>query len=255
MKFCRPISLILLLGFLCISALPLTYAQSDAEYKAAGILFQSVNRAREAHGVQPLRLDPALNAAAQQHAQRMADANAISHQFPGEPELLQRVQKQGVALTTVAENVAVGTSAEQLHQEWMHSPLHRANILDPRLNAVGFGIVKQNGQLFAVEDFATELAGLTREQQEQQVATVLVRQGVTLQADPTIARTYCGDTPKRVHPLPRLIMNYTTPNLQLLPQLVKDRIVSSHLRSGAVGACSPNTSGGFTAYHIIILLY
>ncbi|HUZ05288.1 MAG TPA: CAP domain-containing protein [Acidobacteriaceae bacterium] len=237
-----------------MASLP-TQAQTAAEYKAAGVLFQSANRERVARGLQPLSRNASLGSAAQQHAERMAAAGVLSHQFPGEPDLVARIQQQGVAVATVAENVAEAPTAEQIHQEWMHSPLHRANLLDPRVNIVGFGIVQRNGELFAVEDFAHAVTSLSRQQQEQQVAAVLASRGLTMQSDPTIARTYCGDTPHRVHPLPRLIMNYTTPNLQRLPKLVTDRIAAGHMHSAAVGACSADNRGGFTAYHIIILLY
>jgi uncharacterized protein YkwD len=36
----------------------------------------------------------------------------------------------------------------------MKSPQHRANILDGDMDSTGIGVVKRNGQLFAVEDFS-----------------------------------------------------------------------------------------------------
>ncbi|HUZ05493.1 MAG TPA: CAP domain-containing protein [Acidobacteriaceae bacterium] len=231
------------------------HAQSAAEYKAAGVLFQSANRERVARGLQSLQIDSALNTAARLHAQRMAAAGEISHLFPGELDLAARVRQQGLKMSTVAENVAAASSAEQIHDAWMHSPLHRANLLDIRVNVIGIGVVERDGRLFAVEDFAHALPSLTLRQQEQQVAAVLRNLGIKIQADSTIARSYCGETPQRVHPLPRLIMNYTTPDLHRLPQQVEDRIASGHTRSAGVGACSADTSGGLTAYHMIVLLY
>jgi hypothetical protein len=230
-------------------------AQSVAEYRATGVLFQSANQERAARGLRPLRKDPALSTAARQHARRMAAAGTLSHQFPDEPALMARVRQQGLAFSVVAENVAEAPSAKQIQSEWMHSPLHRANLLDPRLDAIGLGVVEHNGELFAVEDFAHALRTLTRQQQEQQVAAVLVNQGVRVQADPTIARSYCGNAPMRMHPLPRLIMNYTTTDLQRLPQLLQGRIASGRARAAAVGACGLDSRDGFTAYHMIVLLY
>ena len=45
-------------------------------------------------------------------------------------------------------------SPQALDQEWMHSPPHRANILDPRMDTIGVGLVKRGGNYYAVEDFA-----------------------------------------------------------------------------------------------------
>jgi hypothetical protein len=137
----------------------------------------------------------------------------------------------------------------------MHSPPHRANLLDPRLDAVGIAVVERDGELFAVEDFARTVQALTQRQQEQQVARVLAGQGLDVRPDPSIARSYCGDAPVRVRPLPRLIMNYTTTDLGQLPRPVKERIASGHVRTAAVGACRPDNDSGFAAYHIVLLLY
>ncbi|MGC9292909.1 MAG: CAP domain-containing protein [Acidobacteriaceae bacterium] len=230
-------------------------AQSAAEYRAAGVLFQSANQERAARGLPALRIDPALNTAARQHAQRMAAEGTLSHQFPGEPALAARVAQQGMAFSMVAENVAEAPSAGHIQTEWMHSPPHRANLLDPRLDSIGLGVVGRDGELYAVEDLAHALRTLTRQQQEQQVAAVLAAQGVAIQAKTAIARSYCGNAPLRAHPLPRLIMNYTTTDLRQLPQLLQARITAGHARAAAVGACGLDNTGGFTAYHMIVLLY
>jgi hypothetical protein len=52
-----------------------------------------------------------------------------------------------------AENVDEGPNPTAIHQSFMKSPQHRANILDPDMDSAGIGIAERNGQLFAVEDF------------------------------------------------------------------------------------------------------
>ena len=64
---------------------------SDAERQ----LFNSVNQERKAHGLPPLKYDEALATAARAHAQRMAEQGTISHQLPGEPNLLTRARAAG----------------------------------------------------------------------------------------------------------------------------------------------------------------
>jgi uncharacterized protein YkwD len=116
-------------------------------------LFELTNRARMEQKLKPLKWSPALADAARTHAKKMAAAGTISHQFPGEMDLSYRVRLVGVHFTEVAENVAQGPSAAVIQNEWMQSPHHRENILDPDLSFIGIGVVTRNGELFAVQDF------------------------------------------------------------------------------------------------------
>jgi uncharacterized protein YkwD len=54
----------------------------------------------------------------------------------------------------LAENVAEGPSPGFIHDQFMGSKPHRANILDREMDSVGIGIVEWHRQLFAVEDFS-----------------------------------------------------------------------------------------------------
>jgi uncharacterized protein YkwD len=117
-------------------------------------LFDSVNRERQTRGLRPFKWDAALASAARSHAQKMAQAGTISHQFPGEMDLGARIHMVGVHFTEAAENVAQGPSAAVIHNEWMNSPPHRDNLLDRDLDSIGIAVVERIGQLFAVQDFS-----------------------------------------------------------------------------------------------------
>ena len=123
---------------------------SDAERQ----LFNSVNQERKAHGLSPLKYDEALATAARAHAQRMAEQGTISHQLPGEPSLLTRARAAGAHFSWISENVDEGPNASAIHQSFMKSPQHRANILDTDMDSAGIGVAERNGQLYAVEDFS-----------------------------------------------------------------------------------------------------
>jgi uncharacterized protein YkwD len=123
---------------------------SSAEFR----LLNAANQDRKANGIAPLRWDERLAAAARGHAREMAKRNAISHEFPGEDSLPVRVTKAGVQFSAIAENVADASDVARIHDLWMHSPGHRANILDKDMDSLGVGVVERNGQYFAVEDFA-----------------------------------------------------------------------------------------------------
>jgi len=132
---------------------PVGWAQTYASASERQ-LFDAANRERQNRGLSVLKWDEALAKAAHRHAVEMAKQGTISHQFPGEPSLPARVTKAGARFTSLAENVAQAQSARQIHDLWMHSPGHRANLLDKDMDSVGIGIFAHNRDLFAVEDFS-----------------------------------------------------------------------------------------------------
>jgi uncharacterized protein YkwD len=117
-------------------------------------LFDATNRERQAHGLPALKWNDALAVAARKHASEMAHKDALSHQFPGEPNLPSRVRQAGAHFVWLSENVALGSNASLIHAQFVKSPKHHANILDSDMNVMGIGIVERNGQLFVVEDFS-----------------------------------------------------------------------------------------------------
>ena len=117
-------------------------------------LFQAINRERAAHGLPPLKWDDALANAARQHAELMAAQRSLSHGFSGEPSLPSRAARAGARFSWLSENVAAGPSAENIREQWMQSPNHRANLLDADMDTIGAGAAERNGVVFAVADFS-----------------------------------------------------------------------------------------------------
>jgi len=117
-------------------------------------IFDAANQARRAQGLMRLKWDPSLARAARQHAQVMARQNALSHQFPNEPSLPTRASHAGLFFISIAENVAQGSDADNISDQWVKSPQHRQNLLDPDMNVIGIGVAERDGELFAAEDFA-----------------------------------------------------------------------------------------------------
>ncbi len=134
---------------LCRSA----YTQTPMS-RAEQELFFSVNQARRAQGLAPLRWNDALAAAARYHAEVMAEHGSAQHAFEGEPSLSARVKRAGAHFSWLSENVTQGPAPRFIHTQFMSSPPHRANILDRDMDSIGVGVVEQSGQLFAVEDFS-----------------------------------------------------------------------------------------------------
>lgn len=225
-----------------------------SERRIADELVQAANEDRAPRHMQTLHPNADLTRAAWFHAQRLVRAGTLSHQLPGEPTLIMRAQQAGVHFSTVAENLAEGSSAAEINNGWMHSPPHRANLLDPRLNAVGIAVIKSHGRLYAVQDFARLVTAMSGTQEEQQVASLLAAHKLLVQGNPAIARSYCGNSTGHTQPTPKLVMHYTTANLTRLPAQARKWVTSRYHRA-IVGACPASHKGGFTTYQIVILFY
>lgn len=103
-----------------------------------------INNARAAHGLRPLRLSDNLSRTAKAHTHQMADAVTLFH----------TANFASICCwSAIAENVGMGYSVKGLHRAFMHSPAHRANILDRRMRVVGIGVVSSGGQLWVTELF------------------------------------------------------------------------------------------------------
>jgi hypothetical protein len=133
-------------------------------------LVKRINRSREQQGFPKLEMSEKLREAARAHAFEMAARRQLTHRFPEEPELRQRVASTGLRFDLVGENVGRSGDVDSLHEGFLHSPQHRANILDPRANSVGVGAVRLGDELFVTEDFAHAVPDYEPEQVEKMVA-------------------------------------------------------------------------------------
>jgi uncharacterized protein YkwD len=132
---------------------PFVWSQQPRGSTVERGLLESANRARREQGLPALKWDDALAGAARKHAELMAQQRTLSHQLSGEPSLPVRVGQVGVRHSWISENVAEGTSASDIHEQFMKSSNHRANILDSDMDTVGIGAVEAGGKWYAVEDF------------------------------------------------------------------------------------------------------
>ncbi len=220
-------------------------------------LFLATNIARENQQLPLLKWDDSLAQAARAHAEWLVQNRQLSHQYQGEPDLASRVAQQGAHFQSVAENIAVGPSADSLQTQWMNSPPHRRNILDPNLNAIGFAVVQQGGSLYAVADFDRAVPSLTTGQAERSVEQLLTARGLETTGPRQDARQTCemshgsagGSTPA-------FVMRWQSSDLSHLPPALEDQLRTGRYRVAAVGGCaSANAELGFTTYRIAVLLY
>ena len=223
---------------------------------SARYLFELVNQERVAIGLAPLAWDNALALAAERHAERMAANGSISHQYAGEPDLPERFGAEGARFSAVAENVALNGTVNSLHSAWMHSPGHRANILDENMTELGVGVVKVNGRMYAVEDFAHGVASVSLDEQERRVGRMVAARGLALAPYKEEARRICdGGHAARGERRPLFTMHYTTQDLTMLPRQLTEAATSGRYRNATVGACDSADAGSFSSYHLAVLLF
>lgn len=137
-----------LLGVVVIAALllPATAVRASDDLTADEARFVSlINEERAAVGADPLSVHPSLVDKARKHAKRMADAGSIFHSTDLEAGL--------DGWRRLGENVGRNGSIDGLHRAFMGSVGHRQNILNPRFDAVGVGVVWKAGTPYVVEIF------------------------------------------------------------------------------------------------------
>jgi uncharacterized protein YkwD len=135
-------------------------------------IFKIVNRERANNNKFSLDLDYELASLARDHSKDMKLRDFYEHTNPDGDDPTDRAEKKGINTVNgnyigIAENIAiiyVNNDADcQTHDEnelgvclmnkWMHSPGHRANILDGYYDSIGIGVYCDAEQCWATQDF------------------------------------------------------------------------------------------------------
>ena len=209
---------------------------------------------RAALHLPPLRWDPALASAARVHAMEMVSHGSISHQFQDEPDLAARGSAAGARFSLISENVAVSSSAVQIHSAWMHSEGHRHNLLDPNVDSVGIAVVARGHRLFAVEDFERGIGEVSLRQQEEDVAKAIGTEGIAIRESTAVSKRVCASESGNDKQA-AFVMRYTTANLTRIPAQLRSRLETGNYSSAVVAACADESGSDFSMYRIAVLLY
>ncbi len=220
-------------------------------------LFSAANAERAQRHLSALRWDDALYRAADQHAREMAARRSIAHQYPGEAELSARGRAAGARFSKIAENVAESPDAVAMQDAWMHSPGHRANLLDPEVDSVGIRVLRRDGELYAVEDFDRSVAILSLDEQESAVGGQLqaVARIAVLAPSEDSRRTCRMETGFAGDQQPGFVIRYTSADLTKLPESLTDKLMSGRYSQAMVGACTIDRKQTFTTYSIAVMLF
>jgi uncharacterized protein YkwD len=117
-------------------------------------VLELINKERAKYGLGAVTYNGVLDNAAEKHASHMSVVGKMAHEGIGDGDPGERIRAEGFR-NAWGENVATGqTSPEQVVREWMASPEHRRNILDPDYQQMGVGYVTAaNGRSYWAQEF------------------------------------------------------------------------------------------------------
>jgi uncharacterized protein YkwD len=248
--------------------------QQRSPYDADGVqaerqLLEMANRDRARAGLRPLAEEDGLVRAARAHAAEMAAQKQLSHQFSGEPSLIQRIAaNSSLHLERVGENVAIAPTVEQAHEALMSSAPHRDNLLNPKFNVAGFGVYRSGGVLYVAQDFGASMATYSDERAEQLVAGAIdelrAQAGMPRlervndrAAQSSACRMARADSLGAAPPSAgAYLVRYTSMQPESVPASVARVIARGSLHTYSAGACYAQTQGYPNgAYWVVLVFY
>jgi len=144
------VALLFALGSVFTFAVPSQTLAWDAESfssQSAADLVALTNRSRASAGLKALIVDSTLSSVARWRSKDMIDRDYFSHTIPGYGKVWDKLQAVGYCYKVAGENIGwnnypddIATAA--VHQAFMDSAGHRANILGSAWDHIGVGAYK-----------------------------------------------------------------------------------------------------------------
>lgn len=247
---------------------PMTAKAAAAPSADERRLFDLLNQERVKAGLPQLKWDDHLAEAARAHSKLLASHAELSHQFPGEPDLGQRIGATALRFNSSAENVAYAPEVDRLHEGLMHSPPHRANILSDKYNAGAVAIVARGDELYATEDFANVLPMYSESEFRGAVINAFNKTRAAAQLSPIVVRAddrlhqaACGgnhDPNQLIHHLPGVtdLAMFTSSVPENLPSNMKSAAKDRELRHMNIGVCfRPGSTNGYGSFWVVAAFY
>lgn len=242
-------------------------AAASKPSKAEQRIFYLLNQERQLSGLAKLEWNDQAARAARAHAKLLAEHEELSHQFPGEAPLRERLVSTAVRFTSAGENVARADNEDEAHLALMYSPGHRENILNRNYSAAGVGVVERAGRLYVTQDFVRLVPAYS----EAELRTAFVKafnrareakgmKPIAIQTDPALHDAACstrGDAvalPAKVGFEGELIV-FTLSDPDQLPADLLQRAYSGRFSRMNVGVCfRPDTEHGNGNFWVVAAL-
>ena len=131
--------------------------------KVEDLVWEMTNQARRAKGLAPLNQDAELTEVARAHSDDMLVRRFFDHTTPDGVSFDERISdRYRHRVRIMGENIwyASGYNLGKIHQvakeimdDWMNSPGHRENILDPKFTHLGVGVSARHHTIRATQEF------------------------------------------------------------------------------------------------------
>ncbi|UCE42998.1 MAG: CAP domain-containing protein [Candidatus Aminicenantes bacterium] len=181
---------------LCLAVSPQHPDISAIEEK----LLELLNKERTARNLSPLNFSQDLRAVATGHSTDMASQQYLTHLSSSGKSYLDRMVDSGLFFIEIGENVAVSDTfdAAFIHQGFMESPEHKDNILNPRYDTIGIGVVLSKDQeYFITQDFSQSLKLLEADEAEKFVQDEITKIREANALPPLSFHTIAGNFARR----------------------------------------------------------
>jgi len=233
-----------------------------------------VNQERIRRGLPALAVSDQLSEAARRQAELIAERRQLSHRFPGQPILSERIAATGLHFDSAGENASetsdtgdVLRDAADAQGTLMLSPPHRENILNPKYNAIGVAAASSGGHVWLVQDFARVYPSVAVTDVEARAVQALDRARRRSGAAPLLVVAEDGLRPFacRENVTPTLLLArfprasfalvYTIFNIDDFPADLLHPAGESALHSLAVAACPEKQKERHGSYRVVMLLF
>ena len=150
----RPAALLVALAFVATSAFSLATPSATLAWSAGSAssasekqLVALTNQSRAAAGLKALKVDSTLTSVARWRSKDMINRDYFSHDIPGYGKVYKKLDAVGYCYKVAGENIGWNTypdaeATAQIHQMFMGSSGHRANILGRSWDVIGVGSYK-----------------------------------------------------------------------------------------------------------------
>lgn len=224
----------------------------DFDAQAESQIVALINKERAERGMAPVQVDTTLTVAARRHTELMIDHHELTHKLSDEPVLRDRLAEAGAVFDIAGENVAYDWAPAHAHDEFMHSPGHKANILNPKFTAVGLGVKHSGNLIWVTEDFSKQLGTTSASEAASMVKAKYLelrhKEGAPLAIEkpsPALGKVACEmansdkldtQSPRKMKNV-RGVMAWTATDPSKLPEQVKQLAADRVSTSYSLGVC------------------
>ncbi|MDO8559957.1 MAG: CAP domain-containing protein [bacterium] len=172
------------------------------------------NRSREEAGLSGLRVEPLLATSALKKGEDMIARDYFAHDTPDGRKPWSFIDREQYDYVYAGENLAVDfMSADAIHEAFMRSPSHRANIMNARYQDIGVAVV--NGTLAGHEtELLVQFFGTRRQSPTLAVAQPAATPAPAAKPSPSPALPRPTQTPQENPSAPPVPVAQISPNPQ-----------------------------------------